>query len=275
MATCEKKCNPKLMLYGAILNSCWVCFQNHIQKNPECIHHFLSLPQREIKSEEKYSISDKDGNIIYEPKQKYVRQTMIDVLLDELDIECTDFTYKALKYMIQNNAARSIYEYNSLFCIYSNINNMGNANEERDDYTYKHLKLMSIALDHGWYEPARAITTCGSVKEDNNMWRAYLIEIMWVTDTPIQFDFRKLVWQFLEKGEFLEDVYTPQPEDINFPYFKIEEKMKEMGLDSSNLSLLSLEEYEAIEKAIWLEYEEKMKVYISEYYSQEYMKQSE
>lgn len=96
---------------------------------------------------------------------------------------------------------------------------------------------------------------------------------MWVVDIPVNFDFRKLVWQFLERGEeLLEDRITQYATNY-IPYFKIEEKKKEMGIEED--VRLCYKEKKDIEKAIWLEYTEKIKKYISEYYSQECMKQAE
>lgn len=271
---CEKNCRTELMLYGAILNKCWGCFQKNIRENPECIHHSIRIPQTKPRTNEIASILDKDGTILYEPKQKYVCKTMTDILMEELEHDSTSFTYKALTHMIQNNATRTYP--NALFHLYWSIFVADNEEElDADDYSRKYLdrrlKLMSTALEYGWYEPA--LVTMGSKKQIENLWLVHLIDIMWEYDIPVYFDFKKLVWQFLERGEeLLEDRITKYSANY-IPYFKIEEKKKEMGIEEG--TRLSHEEKKDIEKAIWLGYTEKMKKYVSEYYSQECMKQPE
>jgi len=265
---CKMKCKSELMLYGAILDRCWKCFQKYIRENPECIHHSIRIPQCKLRSQENIYISDKDGNILYEPKQKYLCKTMTDILMENLKYDSTNFTYKALKYMMRNKATYT--QKGHLFHIYTNITDTDDEdfdNGEVGDYYDRQLKLMSIALDHGWYEPAP-----GSQKQDENLWITYLIDIMWLTDI-LYFDFKKLVWQFLENGEELVDHHETPYKYIFFPYFKLEEKKKEMGIEEN--ARLSGKEKEDLQKEIWLEYAEKMKTYISEYYSQECMKEAE
>lgn len=154
---CEKNCNSGLMLYGAILNKCWGCFQKNIRENPECIHHSIRIPQTKLRANEVFSILDKDGNILYGPKQKYVCKTMTDILMEELEHDSNSFTYKALAYMMQNNATRTYS--NALFHLYWSIFVADNKEElDADDYSRKYIdrrsKLMSTALEYGWYEAA-------------------------------------------------------------------------------------------------------------------------
>lgn len=266
----HKKCDLNMSIFGAILNRCWKCFKMYAQTNPESLHYTMHTPKKSDNTE-CVDIRDRHGNIIRKGEVYYFKETVMDLLyamIVDFDIfDEDDFIYKSLECAIKANVARS--PKHTLFNLFQKMLDQDfDGDDDIDPKTIrKILKLIHSALEYGWQNTIQN-------QDDYIMsWFVYLIKMHMhlAEDKENYFILRKIVWKLLENGETFTEEHISylrrNIEEVYIPQYRFDIYMEKHSSDDCDA--------DDVREKILEEYIEILRSYISEYYSQECMKEPE
>lgn len=263
-----QKCDPQLTIFGAILENCWTCFKMYAEKDPEILHYTIRIPKKPYKQDEEnpecidfygVDILDRHGNIVRQGERRYEHDTIMNIVIERMDISdyISYFNYKSLKCILKSGASPSK-KYRLIDLWRSLLDVMFSQDEIAIQHVKRTLKLLCVALDNGWYEP---LNTKSIYKSS---WIIKLIKNMYLMEGNADL-FRTLVWKLLDHGEtFTEEHITHLRENVNEDFYWGYQHRNFLEENRPNIP-----NEEIIE-----EYIETVCTFISEYYSQECMKES-